>query len=115
LKTFIEKGIPVGNSQDYPSGPIPARIGLWAAVSRETFSGEVVCPGERLTVQEALRTYTIMAARHVFMEDRIGSLEPGKYADMVVWDRDLYTVPTAELKEIVAEKTFLEGKLVYET
>ena len=115
LKTFIEKGIPVGNSQDYPSGPIPARIGLWAAVARETFSGEVVCPGERLTVQEALRTYTIMAARHVFMEDRIGSLEPGKYADMVVWDRDLYTVPTSELKEIVAEKTFLEGKLVYET
>ena len=55
-----------------------------------------------------------MAARHVFMEDKIGSLEPGKYADMVVWDRDIYTVPTAELKEIRVEKTFLEGKLVYE-
>ena len=74
----------------------------------------MVCPGERLTVQEALRTYTIMAARHVFMEDRIGSLEPGKYADMVVWDRDLYTVPTAELEEIVAEKTSLKGKLIHE-
>ena len=48
------------------------------------------------------------------MEDKIGSLEPGKYADMVVWDRDIYTVPTAELKEIRVEKTFLEGKLVYE-
>jgi predicted amidohydrolase YtcJ len=69
----------------------------------------VVCPGERITVQEALRTYTIMAARHVFMEDRIGSLEPGKYPDMVVWDRDLYAVPTAELKEIVVEKTSSRG------
>ncbi|TRO52925.1 amidohydrolase, partial [Candidatus Bathyarchaeota archaeon] len=92
LRSFMEKGIPIGNSQDYPSGPIPANIGLWAAVARETISGQVICPEERLTVQEALRTYTIWSARHVFMEDKIGSLEPGKYADMVVWDRDLYTV-----------------------
>lgn len=48
-------------------------------------------------MQEALRTYTIWAAKHVFMEDRLDSLEVGKYADMVVWDRDLYTVPLEEL------------------
>lgn len=114
LKSFIEKGIPVSNSQDYPSGPIPANIGLWAAVARETFSGAVVCPEERLTIQEALRTYTIWGAKHVFMEDKIGSLEVGKYADMVVWDRDLYTVPIKELREIKALKTFLNGKIVYE-
>jgi predicted amidohydrolase YtcJ len=114
LKSLIEKGIPVSNSQDYPSGPIPANIGLWAAVARETFSGQVVCPKERLTIQEALRTYTIWGAKHVFMEDKIGSLEVGKYADMVVWDRDLYTVPTKELREMKALKTFINGKLVYE-
>ncbi len=114
LKSFVEKGIPIGNSHDYPSGPIPASIGLWAAVARETFSGKVICPEERLTVQEALRTYTIWAAEHVFMEDRIGSLEAGKYADMVVWDRDLYKVPTKELREIKALKTFVNGKTVYE-
>ena len=114
LRTFVEKGIPVGNSQDYPSGPIPANIGLWAAVARETFSGAVVCPEQRLTVQEALRTYTIWAARHVFMEDRLGSLEVGKYADVVVWDRDLYTVPTRELRSIRAEMTMVEGRIVYE-
>lgn len=114
LKTFIEKGIPVGNSQDYPSGPMPARIGLWAAVTRETFSGQVICPEERLTVQEALRTYTIMPAKHVFMEDKIGSLEPGKYADMVIWDKNLYTCPTDDLKELKVLKTILNGKIVYE-
>ena len=65
-----------------------AWVGTDASVG--IFSGEVVCPAERLTIQEALRTYTIMAARYVFMENRIGSLEPGKYADIVVWDRDLY-------------------------
>lgn len=114
LKTFIEKGIPVGNSQDYPSGPMPARIGLWAAVTRETFSGQVICPEERLTIQEALRTYTIMPAKHVFMEDKIGSLEPGKYADMVIWDKNLYTCPTDDLKELKVLKTILNGKIVYE-
>jgi len=113
LKTFISKGIPVGNSQDYPSGPMPARIGLWAAVARETFEGKIICPSERLTVQEALRTYTIWAAKHVFMEDRIGSLETGKYADLVVWNEDLYTVPTDRLKDLKVEMTMLNGEIVY--
>jgi predicted amidohydrolase YtcJ len=48
------------------------------------------------------------------MEDKIGSLEVGKYADIVVWDRDLYTVPTDELREIKALKTLVNGKIVYE-
>ena len=114
LKTFVSKGIPVGNSHDYPSGPVSAGIGLWAAVARETFEGKVLCPSERLTVQEALRTYTIWAARHLFMEDRIGSLEPGKYADLVVWDTDLYTIPAERLKDIKAEMTMLNGEVVYQ-
>ena len=114
LRSFISKGIPVGNSQDYPSGPMPARIGLWSAVARETFSGKVICPEERLTIQEALRTYTIWAAKHLFMEDKIGSLETGKYADLVVWDRDIYNVPTRELRDLVAEMTMLNGEIVYE-
>jgi predicted amidohydrolase YtcJ len=114
LKTFVEMGIPIGNSQDYPSGPIPANIGLWAAVSRETFNGNVICPAERLSVQEALRTYTIWAAKHIFMEDKIGSIEVGKYADLVVWNRDMYNIPTIELRDIKALMTILEGKIVYD-
>jgi predicted amidohydrolase YtcJ len=113
LKTFIEKGIPVGNSHDYPSGPIPASIGIWAAVTRETFSGKVICPEERLTVQEALRTYTIWNAKHLFMEDKIGSLEAGKYADLVLWDTNLYTAPTPKLKGMKAQMTMLNGEVVY--
>jgi len=114
LKTFVSKGIPVGNSQDYPSGPVSAGVGLWAAVARETFEGKVLCPSERLTVQEALKTYTIWAAKHLFMENKIGSLEPGKYADLVVWDTDLYTASTKRLKDTKTEMTMLNGKVVYE-
>lgn len=114
IKTFIKKGIPVGNSQDYPSGPMPAKIGLWAAVTRETFEGRIITPSERLTVQEALRTYTIWNAKHLFMEDRIGSLELGKYADLVVWDTDLYKAPTEKLKDMKAEITMMNGEIVYQ-
>jgi len=114
LKTFIKKGIAVGNSHDYPSGPIPARIGLWAAITRETFEGNVICPEERLTVQEALKTYTIWNAKHLFMENKIGSLEPGKYADLVAWDTNLYDAPTEKIKDMRAEMTMLNGEIVYE-
>jgi len=114
LRSMIDKGIVVANSQDYPSGPIPARIGLWAAVTRRTFGGNVICPEERITVPEALRTYTIWAAKHIFMEDRTGSIEVGKYADLVKWDTDIYKAPVDALKDMKAEMTMLSGKVVYE-
>jgi predicted amidohydrolase YtcJ len=115
LKTLIKKGISVGNSQDYPSGPVSAGLGIWAAVTRETRSGRVICPEERLTVEEALRTYTTWAARHIFMEDRLGSIEVGKYADMVVWNKDPYTIPEHELRELKAIMTMVNGRIVYKT
>lgn len=73
----------------------------------------VVCPEQRLSIRDALRTYTIWAAKHVFMEDKIGSLEVGKYADMVLWDRDLYSIPTREIRDIKAMMTILNGTVVF--
>ncbi|MCX5766709.1 MAG: amidohydrolase family protein [Gemmatimonadetes bacterium] len=62
----------------------------------------------------ALRSFTIWAARQMFLEKKIGSVEVGKYADLAVWDRDPYTVPTADLKEMQAQMTLFEGKVVYQ-
>ena len=50
----------------------------------------------------------------MFLEKKIGSIEVGKYADLAVWDRDLYTVPTAELKEIRCLLTVFNGRIVYQ-
>ncbi len=62
----------------------------------------------------ALRAYTAQGARQLFLEDKIGSLEPGKEADIAVWDRNLYTVPGAALKDLKCEMTLFHGKVVYE-
>src|SRR5699024_8177949 len=54
------------------------------------------------------------AAHQMFLAKKIGSIEVGKYADLAVWDRDFYTVPTAQLKDAVCEMTIFNGKVVYE-
>ena len=56
---------------------------------------------------------TIWAARQMFLETKIGSIEPGKYADLAVWDRDLYRVPTSDLKDMQCQMTIFNGKVVY--
>ena len=59
------------------------------------------------------RSYTRWAARSMFLDDRIGSIEVGKDADLAVWDRNPYTVSTAALKEMRCELTLVRGKVVY--
>ena len=59
------------------------------------------------------RAYTAWAARQLFLEDRIGSLEPGKDADLAVWDRNLYSIPADDLRNLKCGLTLLRGKQVY--
>ena len=72
-----------------------------------------VNPGESLTREEALRLRTRESAWHLKMEDRLGSLEPGRLADLVVLDRDYFTVPEAEIRRIKAAMTIVDGKVVH--
>ena len=69
---------------------------------------------ECLIREEALRAYTIWAAYAQFQEDKIGSIEEGKYADFVVIDRDYMSCPVDELKDINALMTVIAGEVVYE-
>jgi predicted amidohydrolase YtcJ len=69
---------------------------------------------QSVDVHAALRSYTIWAARQLFAEQQTGSLEPGKSADLAVWDRNPYSVPTDQLKDMLCDMTLLQGKVVYE-
>ena len=68
---------------------------------------------ESVDIHVALKSYTIWAAHQLFLEDRVGSLEPGKDADIAVWDRDLYSIPSDDLKNLKCELTLLRGKVVH--
>src|SRR5262245_57293675 len=117
FKTFQQKGIRWASGSDFGVTPYPARYGLWASVARETLNGVYgrtpFGTAEAVDVKTALRSYTIWAAHQIFQDDRIGSIEVGKEADLAVWDRDPYTVPTAALKEMRAELTLVKGRTVY--
>ncbi len=117
FQTYVRKGIRWGGGSDYPVTPFAVRYGLWAAVARETLNGTYGAKpfgtAEAVDIRTALRSYTIWAARTIFLEDRIGSIEVGKEADLAVWDRNPYEVPTAALKDMRCELTLVRGKVVY--
>ena len=68
---------------------------------------------EAVDIHTALRSYTAWAAPLLFLEDKVGTLEPGKRADIAIWDNNLYTVPSEKLKDIKCEMTILDGMIVY--
>lgn len=112
LRTPMNHGVHVAISSDIlPIGPM---VGIYAAVTRKGMSGEVFGEEESLNVMEALRGYTLYGAWLSFEEDRKGSIEPGKLADMIVLDQDIITIDPDHIMDINVERTWLGGKLVYE-
>jgi predicted amidohydrolase YtcJ len=117
FRTYLEKGVRWAQGSDYYVTPFAARYGLWASIVRETLLG-VFGPhpfgkDESIDIGAALRSYTIWSARQMFLEDKIGSIEVGKYADLAVWDRNLYDVPAAEIRDLRCEMTVFDGRIVY--
>ena len=113
-KTYTQQNIIWAGGSDYFVTPFPARYGLWSSIVRQTSSGsQPFGTAESVDIHTALKSYTIWAAHQLFLEERIGSLEPGKDADIAVWDRDLYSIPAADIKNIHCELTLLRGKVVY--
>jgi len=115
LKTFTEKHILYAAGSDFFVTPFPARYGLWSSVVRKTQTGtQPFGTSEAVDIHTALKSYTIWAAHQLFLEKRVGSIEVGKEADIAVWDRDLYSIPADELKEIKCQLTLLRGQIVYQ-
>ena len=118
LATYRKHGMIFAGGSDYPVTPLPARYGLWASVARAPMKGDYgqhpFGVEESVDIHTALRSYTAWAARQLFIEQQTGSLEPGKWADIAVWDRNPYAVPTDELKDMRCLMTLYKGKVVFE-
>ena len=111
VATYRDAGIPVILSSDQaPVGPL---FSIWEAVNRVRKSEKVYQPEEKLTLEEAIRAVTITSAWTFFEDDVKGSIEAGKFADLVVLGKDLLTVDPMEIKDIPVLMTITGGKLVY--
>jgi len=117
FKTLLSRGILWSGGSDYSVTPLPARYGLWASIARQTAKGTYgPAPfgmAEAVDIHAALRSYTAWGARQMFLEKKIGTLEVGKQADIAVWDRDLYSVPTEQIKDMKCLVTLIDGEVVY--
>jgi len=116
-QTVLKSGARLAFGSDFPvesPNPFP---GLSAAVSRQDVNGEPPggwLPAERLTFAQALDAFTRGAAYAGFAEDRIGALEPGKWADFIFVDRDPATVDPQSLARTQVLETWVAGKKVWE-
>jgi predicted amidohydrolase YtcJ len=114
IATLKKSNVRVAGSSDCPVVPANPLIGIYSAVSRRTENGEFVLPEERISPSEALKMYTIDAAKATFEEGIKGSLTPGKLADLVVLSDDPTKLPINEIKDIQVEMTILNGEVVWD-
>ena len=115
-RSILKTGAHLPISSDFPGESVNPFYGIYAAVTRQDPQGKPEggwYPEQRMTVEEALRGYTIEAAYAEFGETQKGSIEQGKLADMIVISRDPTAVRAKELLGITVLKTFVNGKLVY--
>ena len=109
----IKRGIPYGIHNDPPVTKPDALESMWIAVNRLTASGKVLGPQHRITPEQALYGYTLGAATVLGIEDEVGSLEVGKYADFVVLEKDPLKVDPRKLKDIEIDATVMGGKITF--
>jgi len=111
LRTYLDRGVGVMISSDQqPVGPM---FHIFEAVNRVRRSGKPIVPEEAITVEEAIRAATITPAYSTFQEDVKGSIEAGKFADLIVLGKDILTVPSMEIKDIPILRTMVGGEFVY--
>jgi hypothetical protein len=113
LRSFVEYGIPAAAGSDCPVTVCNPFLGMFQAMHRLSETGRTIGEAQRIGLMDAIRLFTIHAARASFEETVKGSLEPGKLADVVVLDRSLLTAPAAEIRDVRVEATMIGGTFVY--
>lgn len=113
-KSAVDMGMKFTIHADTPVVPMnPLRM-VWSAVNRLTTSGQVLGPEQRIDVAHALRAITSYAAYQNFEENKLGSIEVGKLADLVILDRSPFDVPPVEIVNLRVLRTIVGGKIVFD-
>lgn len=116
-RKLMDTGVRIANGSDFPVENANPFWGIYAAITRQDHQGNpenAWQPDQRMSREDALRGFTTDAAYAAFEEHDKGSIEPGKFADFVVLDRDIMDVPPEDILATAVEMTVLGGEVVYE-
>ncbi len=114
-RTWLEMGVPLALSSDAPSMPWwDPQSTLFASIVRASASKKPVSPEQALTIEEAMYAHTMGGAYADFAENKKGSLEPGKFADLIVWHDNPLTVATEDILKLTVDLTMVGGKVVHQ-
>ncbi len=108
---------PVAFGSDWTVAPIDPLLGIYAAVTRRTIDGANPggwVPEQKITVEQALTAYTVAVAQACYLDERLGKVEPGNYADLAVLSDDIFTIDPIEIEGVQVDLTMVEGEVVYE-
>jgi predicted amidohydrolase YtcJ len=117
FRSLLDAGALLAFGSDWTVAPLNPLLGLKAAVTRQTLDGNNPAgwlPKQKITLDEAIAAYTLGSAYAEFAETSKGSVSPGKLADIVVLDRDLYKLDAAQMDQANVLLTILNGKIIYE-
>jgi len=116
FNTLLKNGATVTFGSDWTVAPLKPLLGIYAAVTRQTLDGKNPggwYPEEKLTVDQALRCYTVNNAYAGFQEKKLGRLKTGMLADFVVLSDNLFNIPPEKIKEVTVLRSFVDGKEVF--
>jgi predicted amidohydrolase YtcJ len=116
-KSLLENNTALAFGTDWPVAPLNPLYGIFAAVTRITPDGKNPNgwnPEEKISVEDAVKCYTLNAAYASFEENLKGSIEVGKFADLVVLSDDILIIDPVKIKNVKIEMTVFDGEIVYE-
>jgi predicted amidohydrolase YtcJ len=117
FRDLLDAHAPLAFGSDWTVAPIDPLLGIYAAVTRRTIDGatpEGWIPEQKIAVAEALAAYTTGTAYAVYLEDVLGTLEPGKQADLVILSDDIFAISPAEIESAKVDLTIVAGEVMYE-
>jgi len=115
---LLDTGATLAFGTDWTVAPLNPMLSVYAAVTRRTLDGKNPngwIPGEKISVEEAVRAYTIGSAFAEFQENEKGTITPGKLADLVILSRDIFNLDPAEIDKVKVVMTIMDGRVVFET
>jgi predicted amidohydrolase YtcJ len=117
FRSLLDAGAVLAFGSDWSVAPLDPVMGIYAAATRRTLDGKNPggwVPEQKVTVEEAVRAYTVGSAYAEFAEGVKGTIAPGKLADLVILDRDIFNIAPAEIEKVKVRMTVMDGRVVYE-